>query len=292
MKKSKVFKSPAKVNLFLCVIGEREDGYHYIKSLMTKISLFDELKISLKDGKGITIRCPKNKAIEGEGNLAYRAANIFMKNINIDVDIDINIDKNIPIGGGLGGGSSNAATVLLGLNELLDSHYSKGELAELGEGIGADVPFFIYDGAALVEGIGEKITVLENPPKLELVVLNPGYGISTASVYKMIKGGLTSSVTFDNKGASFSWNEVVLKSVNNDLEQFALKIRPELAELKRLLLGSGALRVLMSGSGSSFFGIYSGKREADEAYNDLGQQLRILGVAAGEIKAFRVTTLE
>ena len=285
----KTFKSPAKVNLFLNVIGERKDGYHYIESLMSKISLFDLVSISVSKGDHLKIACPGNEKISNENNLSYKAARAIIDRAAVKAAVDIVIEKMIPIGGGLGGGSSNAAATLKGLNELLGLSLPKTELANMGSALGADVPFFIYDGAALVEGIGEKVTPLNNFPELNLVVLNPGYEISTASIYKMIKGGLTRSVLHDIKTSSFSGIEVILQSINNDLEEFAFKLKPGLSKLKEMLLESGARRALMSGSGSSFFGIFDSKEQACLALETLNRRCSELD-AVNKHNVFGVTT--
>lgn len=287
----KTFKSPAKVNFFLHVVGEREDGYHFINSLMSKVSLFDFLKIRVSSGDYVKIKCPKNKSLEREGNLIYKASRLLLKKMNVKKGVDVELEKNIPIGSGLGGGSSNAATVLKGLNSLLKFSMTCEDLSRIGSEIGSDVPFFIYEGTAIVEGVGEKVKLLSKFPKIEIVILSPKYEISTASVYKMIKGGLTRGVSNGMRDLHFSGIEVVLKSMHNDLEQYALKIKPGLAELKNILLGNGALKALISGSGSSIFGIFADNELADRAFGNLEKQCPGLMKEFGNINVFRVTTL-
>jgi 4-diphosphocytidyl-2-C-methyl-D-erythritol kinase len=288
----KLFKSPAKVNLVLNVIGEREDGYHLIESLMCKVSLFDIVKISILQGKNssrIEVKCPGRPELEGERNLAYKAAKQLLETYKVDANIAISIEKNIPVGGGLGGGSSNAATVLKGLNELLKLNVNNEALATIGAKLGADVPFFIYDGTCLVEGIGEKVTPLKNFPRFHLVIVSPGFGIPTASVYKMIKGGLTNSVLSGIKDAS-SGNEVVFPLIGNDLDRFASRLRPELGQIKELLVAAGAMKAIVSGSGSSVFGIFENQDKVRAGADFVRKRAGNLNKSIGEIRVFEVTT--
>lgn len=260
---------PAKVNLFLKVLGKREDGYHDIATLMQRISLCDELDISLR-GKDIRVRCPGSSLPEDAENIVYRAARIFLERARCSLGVEIILRKRIPIAAGLGGGSSNAATTLVALNELLESPFSGGELMKMGAEIGADVPFFIFGKTAWAFGIGDRLQPAEGIPDLWFVLLNPGFGISTKRVYENLNLGLT------KEGIRFSIQPFLTagdmaRGLHNDLEKVAVHLHPVLPELKRLLVDHGALGSLMSGSGATVFGIFAGEQDALRAGEALKQ---------------------
>jgi len=252
--------SPAKVNLFLKVLRKREDGYHDIATLMQRISLFDEVEIVLTHG-GIRVRCPGSSLPENEENIAWRAARAFMTKVRCDRGVDIIIRKRIPAGAGLGGGSSNAAVTLVVLNELLDGPLSEEELMKIGAGIGADVPFFIFGKTAWAFGIGDRLQAADEVPDLWLVLLNPGFGISTRRVYENLNLGLTKEAIRFSMHTFLTAGEIA-KGLHNDLEEPAFRLHPELIDLKSVLLDNGALGSLMSGSGSTVFGIFSDEKDA------------------------------
>jgi 4-diphosphocytidyl-2-C-methyl-D-erythritol kinase len=252
--------SPAKVNLFLKVLGRREDGYHEIATLMQKISLCDELDISLR-GEGIRLRCPGCSLPEDEGNIVYRAARLFLTKARCSRGVDITLQKKIPIEAGLGGGSSNAATTLMILNELLGAPFSEGELMKMGAEIGADVPFFIFGKTAWAFGIGDRLEAAEKVPKMWFVLLNPGFGLSTKRVYESLNLGLT------KEGIRFSIQTFLTagemaKGLHNDLEKAAARMHPLILELKQTLMDHGALGSLMSGSGATVFGLFAEEQDA------------------------------
>ena len=183
-------RSPAKVNLRLDVLYKRNDGYHEIRSVMQEIDLCDEVTISL-GGSKLKVSCDDRETPEGTENLAHRAARNILRRFKIDVGIDIFIEKRIPVASGLGGGSSNAAATLMGLNKLLRLRLTKKELMEMGTQLGADVPFFIFGRRALVTGIGDRLRKIELPSPLWTVLVNPNIRVSTAWAYKNLNMGLT-----------------------------------------------------------------------------------------------------
>ncbi len=251
-------RSPAKVNLFLQVLGKREDGYHDIASLMQRVSLFDEMAFALK-GRGITVRCPGSSLPENEDNIVYRAAAALLRGAS-PPGVEITVRKRIPVGAGLGGGSSNAATTLMALNDLLGLGYSVADLIRIGAKIGADVPFFIFGKTAWAFGIGERLREAEGIPRLWFVLLNPGFEISTRMVYQGLNLGLT------KEGIKFSIQTFktagdIAGVLRNDLEDVAFRLHPVLRDMKKILMDHGALGSLMSGSGSTVFGVFG--KEAD-----------------------------
>lgn len=261
--------SPAKVNLRLDVLGKREDGYHEIESVMTRVSLYDEVLITIEDGEGVEVTS-EGPAPSGEGNIAYKAARFILDIIQQPMKVKIEITKNIPVAAGLGGGSSNAATVLMGLNEMLGIGLSKEELMKIGVRLGADVPFFILEKPAIAGGIGEKLKEVVLPT-LWFVLVNPNIPVSTADVYKGLglKIGLTKE-GFGNNIPNFNIGiREVVKILHNDLEDVAVRMHPEIGAVKDAVRSVGADGVLMSGSGATVFGVFDSRKSAEDAYLSL-----------------------
>ncbi len=261
--------SPAKINLFLEVTGKRDDGYHDLRSLMCGISLYDEITLK-PGGNEIHVSCNMEGVPEDETNLAARAARLFFdKSGKKNAGVEIIIKKQIPAGAGLGGGSSNAAAVLTGLNQYYGTPFSGDALVSMGASIGADVPFFIYCKAALAQGIGDKLQFCENIVHYNVIVVFPGIAVSTAEVYKNLNFGLTKSKKETKRRLL---NKGLVDPVNclfNDLEESAFLICSEIKRLRDLILSFGADGVMMSGSGSSVFGLYSELDDARVVYSEL-----------------------
>ncbi|MBN2439672.1 MAG: 4-(cytidine 5'-diphospho)-2-C-methyl-D-erythritol kinase [Deltaproteobacteria bacterium] len=264
--------SPAKINLYLRVLRKREDGYHDILSLMQKITLFDEMTFAPAGG-GIAVHCPGTTLPEDGGNIVYRAAAAFFSRIGASPDIEITLRKRIPIAAGLGGGSSNAATTLMTLNEMYGSPLTREELIEIGTGLGADVPFFIFGNTAWASGIGDRLAEAPPLPPCRFILIHPGFEISTKSVYQGLNLGLTKQ-GFNYSIPCFSTAEDLIRGLTNDLEKVTMKLHPVLDEVRALLLASGAGGALMSGSGPTVFGIFTDRESADRAEKNLGQQTR------------------
>jgi len=264
--------SPAKINLYLRVLRKREDEYHDILSLMQQIILCDEMIFAPTVG-GIEVRCPGTTLPEDEGNIVYRAAAAFFSCIGISPGIGITIRKRIPIAAGLGGGSSNAATTLMTLNEMYGSPVTREELMKIGAGLGADVPFFIFGKTAWASGVGDCLVEAPPLPPCRFVLVYPGFEISTKSVYQGLNLGLTNK-GFNYSIPRFSTAEDLIRGLTNDLEKVTVKLHPILAEVKALLLASGARGALMSGSGPTVFGIFTDRESACRAEKNLGQQTR------------------
>ncbi len=273
LKSSETLLSPAKVNLVLRVLGKMPDGYHEIYSVMQPISLYDEITIDVRDGEGVRVVSDSPSIPSDSSNLAGRAAIAFLKRIGCKKAIDISIKKNIPVAAGLGGGSSNAATVLMALNGLLGTGLGDSALMELARPLGSDVPFFILRGAAVATGRGE---LLERAamPNFDYVLINPGFQVSTAWVY----GNLDLTKRSENNRLLNSV-EVVASTEGlkqfliNDLEAVTIRKYPEVLRLKEVLLDNGAVAALMSGSGPTVFGVFSDSQRADEARDILRGKL-------------------
>ena len=269
MKNTLKLLSPAKINLTLDVLGKREDGYHEIESIMTRISLYDEVSLLVEDGEGLEV-ISTGFAPSGEGNIAYKAAVAMLNRYSGRVRVRIEITKNIPVAAGLGGGSGNAATVLVGLNQMLGLSLSRDELMEIGLQLGADVPFFIFERPAIARGIGERLEEIQLP-KLWFVLVNPNIPLSTADVYRglNLKIGLTKKGFGINMPNSFNGVEGIVELLHNDLEEVALRLHPEIGIVKDSVLSSGALRALMSGSGGTVFGLFEDRKAAESALRHL-----------------------
>ena len=280
MKKLQV-KAPAKVNYRLDVLGKRADGYHDLRMVMQRVDLCDELEIALSETPGIRVVCGSAGVPDGPGNIAWRAADVLLKLSGRQVGIDISIAKNIPVAAGLGGGSSDAASVLMGVNELLELGLSDQRLMEIGVKLGADVPFFIFKKPALAEGIGDQLTPLDQVPQLWVVLVNPGIHVSTAWVYQNLQ--LTNKAPLAMISSSYGSLDEVCGLLSNDLEPVTIAKFPLLSELKELLLAAGAGGSLMSGSGSTVFGLFADEETARQAAAKLAKERGWFAVAVGTI---------
>ena len=218
--------APAKINLRLDILGKRLDGYHEIRTWMYPISLADEIHIEKVSSAKITISSTHPDLPTGEENLAHRAAALFLKEQALSGGVQIEISKRIPLAAGLGGGSSDAAAVLKGMNILWHSNVPRDRLMEMGAQLGADVPFFIFGKGAIMEGRGERVVKTLPPLKLWMVLVNPGRPLSTREVYEQGKWGLTK----DRGGNRISMPPQDLEKMgtflHNDLERPALEMMP------------------------------------------------------------------
>lgn len=260
-------KSYAKINLFLKVLGRRDDGYHDILTLMQRISLCDEMTFSKKNA-GIIVKCPGSDLPEDEGNIIVRAAEALFSYAHHNGGVEITVAKNIPIAAGLGGGSSNAAATLTSLNEMMGLSLAQEELMEIGAKLGADVPFFVLGETAWASGIGDTLMVADGMPKMWYVLINPGFEVSTREVYENLKLGLTKDTIKYNMPRSKPMSQIV-DDLTNDLEEVSSRLHPAIPQIKECLRVHGALGSLMSGSGPTVFGIFKSKQSALKAEEKL-----------------------
>ena len=268
--------APAKVNLSLRILGRRPDGYHLLDSLVTPVSLYDDLTIRFRRiGTGanmaLEVTCDSPDAPGGPSNLVYRAAELFLQEVAVAGAVSIHIHKRIPVGSGLGGGSSDAATALLGLNRVFGNPCETQRLANWAARIGSDVPVFLYGRAARVQGVGETVTPITLPSRLYLVVVSDGHVLSTKLVYSRVDLSLTSGQAASNILPFVSGRQPISELLVNDLEAAAAQMHPPVLELKSRLLEEGALGALMTGSGSAVFGVFSNSDSADRAAGRLRQ---------------------
>jgi 4-diphosphocytidyl-2-C-methyl-D-erythritol kinase len=264
----RTFMAPAKINLCLHVLGKRPDGYHDLAMLMQRITLFDRIDIRLNVGPDIRVTCAGVELPPGQENIAARAARRLIALSGRQDGVEIGIEKRIPVAAGLGGGSSDAATVLMGLNEMLELGLSKEQLMAEGVALGADVPFFIFEQVAWATGIGDVLREIGDLPKVWYVLVNPGLAVSTAWVYGNLR--LTSRRD-DLKIPRFSRTvEDLVTHLHNDLEQVTLAHYPVIGEIKKRLMALGAQGALMSGSGPTVFGVFDDQAAAEAAGAALG----------------------
>jgi 4-diphosphocytidyl-2-C-methyl-D-erythritol kinase len=251
--------APAKINLSLKILGRRSDGFHDIETLIMPITLSDQLEIEKSNsGSQIELHCDDPSVPAGDDNLIVRAAKSFFAATKLKPAVSIGLKKRIPHGAGLGGGSSDAASTLLALNKLFETNLSREALAKIAETIGSDVPFFIFESAALCEGRGELVTPLRLKDKLSVLLLKPQFGVSTAWAYTRWRG------SFEIPGVSYAVQEFAGQSLLNDLERPVFEKFIFLAQLKIWLLEQAEVgAALMSGSGSTMFAVL--RADADAA---------------------------
>jgi 4-diphosphocytidyl-2-C-methyl-D-erythritol kinase len=242
-------KAWAKINIGLKILNKRVDGFHDIETTMSTINLSDLL--TLKEiTSGIELEAA-GLDVKKEDNLCFRAADLFLERYGVTKGVGITLTKNIPVGAGLGGGSSDAAAVIKGMARLFELHIEDAELMELAADIGSDIPFFIKGGAAYAKGRGEKLNFFRLP-RMHLILYYPGYPISTAWAYEEYDKMLTPGPVVDNISAG---KKKIRKgfALENHFEKVVFARYPDLLDVKTKLLGTGSFMVSLSGSGSSIF---------------------------------------
>ncbi|MBI9088190.1 MAG: 4-(cytidine 5'-diphospho)-2-C-methyl-D-erythritol kinase [Desulfobacterium sp.] len=272
--------SPAKINLFLHVTGKRSDGYHELHSLMTCLDFGDRLEFDFT-GSGVSVRCDHPEVPDDDANLVHRAVTLFFDELSkgggkTKPGVHVVIDKKIPVGAGLGGGSSNAATTLLVLNRRFDSPFSLDGLMAMGLRLGADVPFFIHGGPAFARGVGEKLSPCGALLPYHVVVFFPGFNVSTPLVYKNVDFALTKQQK-SNNNALLNKHEMgemldIRGLLHNDLEEAACRVYPDIHSVREEMAGFFPEGLLMSGSGSSFFALFSDGSRAEQVYDILTEK--------------------
>ena len=261
--------SPAKINLFLHIFGKRPDGYHELFSLMCRVTLFDELTLQIGRGKIIEIDCSHPDVPADDTNLAHRAVSLFHSKLNSAQGVNIHLNKKIPVAAGLGGGSSNAASVLLALNAYYDHPFTREQLMEMGFALGADVPFFIFQKPAIATGIGEKLEAFEEGLPYHILLLYQGISISTAETYQNLNFGLTNDQKKPTSNSLKQDRFNPARHLTNDLERVTIAKHPEIGLAKEKLLNLGAIGALMSGSGPTVFGLFDNAETAKSARQSL-----------------------
>lgn len=260
--------APAKINLGLDVLRRREDGYHEVKMIMQSIRLFDRLTLSKSDKPGIHLTTNLRFLPINEDNLVYRSAKILMDEFDIGGGLDIRLDKRIPVAAGMAGGSTDAASCMLAINNLYELDLSKRQLMKRGVRLGADIPYCILKGTALSEGIGEKLSTIPKMPDCYVLIAKPGIHVSTKFVY--------SNLVLDENTVHPDIDGMITAMRNRDLEDLCgllgnvletvtIPAHPEISAIKKCMMENGALGSLMSGSGPTVFGIYDDPDKARAA---------------------------
>jgi len=264
-------KAPAKVNLLLDVLCKRTDGYHEVAMVMTTVDLFDRLEFHTLPDNRIEVLLESRFVPSDERNLAYKAAAAFKRKYGIREGIQIIIEKNIPVSAGLGGGSSDAAAVLRGLNRLWALGISDVELAELGATIGSDVPFCVHGKTALATGRGEHLQPLPAPPPCWVVLAKLDIGVSSKTVFEHLNVDEICHPDLNRMIAAIEAKDFgeMCDGLGNVLEHVTLNLHPDVATLKERMEQLGATGVLMSGSGPTIYGLVSQEAKAHRLYNGL-----------------------
>lgn len=266
--------APAKVNLFLEVLGKRPDGYHEIATLMLAIDLADTLEITPATSGRLSLTCDDPALTIGPENLVNKAVQLLRRETGCSAGASIRLTKRIPWAAGLGGGSSDAAATLIGLNELWQLGISRADLSRLGTELGSDVPFFLNGPAAWCTGRGEVVSPVEIGKALDLVLVKPAEGLATADVYRRLKLPATAASGFAARAALTAGDvEALGKALFNRLEEPAFELSPAVADRRRRLQGMGTSGTLMSGSGSCLFALCRSASEARRVHDDLSRGL-------------------
>ncbi len=271
-------QAPAKINLGLRILGRRPDGYHELRTVLQTISLADRVEVSCEPAAAtrIELRCNRSD-LQNDDNLAARAARALLERLGLTARVGIRLQKNIPAGAGLGGGSSDAAAVLMALGGQLPTPPDDTTLYETASELGSDVPFFLVGGTALGIGRGEEIYPLEDQPAHPLVVAAPGIAISTRWAYRQFARQAARKLTAEAQRRTIEGFCSAIRAsdargvmnlagaIANDFEQVVFHQFPQLETIKRKLLAAGARLALLSGSGSALFAVFESGREADAA---------------------------
>jgi 4-diphosphocytidyl-2-C-methyl-D-erythritol kinase len=276
-----LIQAPAKVNLVLRVLDRRADGYHNLWSLMQTVGLFDELRFRIRhDSPEIRLRCDEATLPVDGRNLVHRAATAVLQSAGRPFGLDVRIEKRIPMGAGLGGGSSDAAATILAVTRLLGQHRSADDMAAVGQTVGSDVPFFFHAPTALVQGRGEEVAPVRLTGDRWIVLVNPGFSIATRWAYERLSETrrevrpLREDLRGLTRDAMLTW-EQVLPLMENDFEAALHPVHPTLRVIKHRLLDQGAEAALLSGSGATVFGVFRDRQTALAAQDSVAREAEL-----------------
>ena len=264
--------APAKINVSLRILDRRPDGFHNLWSIMQTVALEDEVCIKIcADRQDIQLRCDAAQLAADQSNLVYRAAAVVLARARRSIGLDIELRKRIPMGAGLGGGSSDAAATIIGLNHVLQLEWSPTQMADIGQSLGSDVPFFLFAPSAFVAGRGETVRPVVIEGVRWVVLVNPGFGVNTKWAYQELAATRTAVMPLSlaqrelDRQSRVSWAQLIA-ATENDFEAPVFAAHEKLQEIKRSLQAHGAEIALLSGSGATVFGVF-----ADEARARLAQ---------------------
>jgi 4-diphosphocytidyl-2-C-methyl-D-erythritol kinase len=263
-------KALAKINLGLDVVRRREDGYHEVRMIMQTVHLYDRLTISKTKEPGIQIRSNLSFLPVNENNLVYKAGKLLMDEFSIDEGVAVELDKRIPVAAGMAGGSTDAAAMLYGMNQLFDLKLGRKKLMERGVSIGADVPYCLMRGTALAEGIGEQLTSLPPMVKCPVLIAKPPISVSTKFVYQNLNLDENTIHPDIDRLISDIQNKdlrAIAGDMGNVLETVTIPNYPEIDAIKTTMKAHGAIGAMMSGSGPTVFGLFEDEKTAKKAYH-------------------------
>ena len=277
MDHSIVLKSYGKINLGLDVLRRREDGYHEVRMIMQTVGLYDVLTMKKRKDDKIEMTCNLSFLPTDERNLVYKAVKLIKDKYHIKDGVEINLSKRIPVAAGMAGGSSNCAAALKGMNQLFDLGLSIDELCEIGVTLGADVPYCIWGGTALSEGIGEKLSRVDAMPDCYILIAKPGISVSTAFVYKNLDlPTLSKHPDIDGMLECLKEKDLtgICDRLENVLETVTIKEYPIIEKVKKHLMDQGAKGALMSGSGPTIFAVFEDKKNGRQCNGIINEVLR------------------
>ena len=271
-------RAMAKINLALDVLGRRPDGYHDVRMIMQTISMYDALDIQIKKEPGIELSTNLPYVPADSHNLAYKAADLLMQEFHIKEGLQIHLEKFIPVSAGMAGGSSDAAAVLVGVNNLFRLGLSQEELMKRGSTLGADIPYCVMRGTALAEGIGEKLTPLPSVPECFVLVGKPPVSVSTKAAYESLRlDAIDQRPDIDGMIESLKAGDLrgITSRMQNVFQPGISEAHPVIGDIIKLMEENGAMKAIMSGSGPSVFGVYERRKDASNA----AEKLRASGMA-------------
>ena len=278
------YRARAKINLGLDVCRRLENGYHEVKMILQSVNIYDELTFQKRTTPDVVLSV-QSKDYLGDlnSNLIVRAANLMKQQYNISDGIGIKLKKNIPVAAGMAGGSTDAAATMIAMNELFELGLSTEQLMKDSVSLGADIPFCIMGGTALAEGIGDKLTPLPAPPQAILLVVKPPIMVSTKWVSETLRvQELTSRPDIDGMAEALRQGDLkgITNRMANVMETVTEKKYPIITDIKKMMIGTGAMNAVMSGSGPSIFGVFLNKDAARAAAVYIDQTLRTKGIEA------------
>ena len=278
------YKARAKINLGLDVCRRLENGYHEVKMVMQTVDIYDELEFKKRNDPDIILSVNSRDYLgDLENNLIFKAAKLMKEWYNIGQGIEIRLKKNIPVAAGMAGGSTDAAATMLAMNEMFELGLGKEELMERAVCLGADIPFCILGGTALAEGIGEKLVSLPAPPKASILVVKPPIMVPTKWVYENLHlDELEKHPDIDGMIEALKEGNLkgITERMENVMESVTEQAYPIITDIKKMMLGNGALNAVMSGSGPSIFGIFLEEETANTAAVYIDQTLKTKEIEA------------
>lgn len=278
------YRARAKINLALDVCRRLENGYHEVRMVMQTVDLYDELEFKMRNDPDIILSVNSKDYLGAlENNLIFRAAKLMKQQHNIQHGVEIRLKKNIPVAAGMAGGSTDAAATMLAMNELYELGLTREQLMEQAVGLGADIPFCIMGGTALAEGIGEKLSPLAAPPKAVLLIVKPPIMVSTQWVYQHLQlNTIERHPDIDGMVEALEQGDLkgITDRMENVMETVTEKAHPIITDIKKMMLGNGAMNALMSGSGPSIFGVFTEEDTARAAAVYVDQTLKTKGINA------------